>query len=122
MTPAQLKSWQDAAASYRELALGRIDAAAVDTSAAPTSSVGGAAWAASLSPALRLPAPNDFIATDFELRHEGLRAKAAAALLPPGEGAEKDTGAAAAPPSFAGLREPVPALLRDDDRATVWRE
>lgn len=74
-----------------------------------------------LSPPLTLPSPNDFIASDFELRHPVLRAKQLAET--------NDAGVASEPsPSPTGQtidgirirREVTPVVVRSDAGAEVW--
>lgn len=115
LTPAQLSSWTRALESYRDLARARTAGAPPQATEGAADDVGSAAWAVQLAPALHLPAPNEFIATDFELRHEGLRAKVAAGVSLSAEVATSTANA-------TGPREPQPVLLRNDARASVWRE
>jgi secreted Zn-dependent insulinase-like peptidase len=163
LSDAQIASYTAAAEAYARLVAQRSaggGGSGGSAAAAGAAAKGDDAWAASLTPALALPAPNEFIPTDFTLRHPELASKQAEAestvgaslggdAEEEGEGEgdsdESDGGdaheeeeeaaegaadagdatsaAAAAPKSLLPprrRREPVPALLRDDARATVW--
>ena len=141
LTSAQVARWTSAAAGFEALTKAHLELAAGkgDADGEITAQDG---WVTSLSSALHLPAPNEFIASDFSLRHPSLAAaakeegSALAAVAAAVEGAMSSISAAAdavtgtltssGPSSAAsgagrkGPREPVPVLLRDDQRSTVW--
>lgn len=105
----QTERWAASASGYEALTRARVGGGDMD------GEVDGVdAWASSLAPALHLPSPNEFLASDFTLKHPALAAKSVA----PAEEAAAESGGAS--PKRAGPREPVPVLLRDNAVSTVW--